>query len=160
MFGRMRQFDVGRVIEENLDYLVRFALFRVGDKEAAEDIVQEGALRLLEKANSIKPSAARLYLFRIVYNLCQDYHKAKRENLSLNSIDTADEEALLDEEEAKRINRMLETIPIREQEVIRMNVVDELSFAEISRILEVPVSTIKSRFRAGMSKLKTLYLKQ
>ena len=64
-----------------------------------------------------------------------------------------------DSDEVERINSILDALPERQAEVIRMNVIDELSFAEISRILSVPESTLKSRFKTGMNKLKDLYLK-
>lgn len=48
MFGSRRR-NIDDVIEANLDALLRFAYFRVGDRVEAEDIVYEAVLRLLEK---------------------------------------------------------------------------------------------------------------
>lgn len=39
-----------------------------------------------------------------------------------------------------------------------MNVVDGLSFVEISSILSIPQSTAKSRYKSGMDKLRNLYI--
>jgi RNA polymerase sigma-70 factor, ECF subfamily len=39
MFDRIRRKSMEKVIEENLDYLVRFAYFRVGNRAEAEDLV-------------------------------------------------------------------------------------------------------------------------
>lgn len=70
---------VEMVIEKNLDYLVRFAMFRIGNREDAEDIVYDAVLRLLDKdVSDINESGLRLYLFRVVYNLCQDYFANKK----------------------------------------------------------------------------------
>ena len=68
-----------------------------------------------------------------------------------------DENDKLDQEEINRINRLLDGLPPNEAEVVRMNVVDELSFVEISRLLGIPQTTIKSRFYSGMRKLKQKY---
>ena len=68
-----------------------------------------------------------------------------------------DENDKLDQEEINRINRLLDGLPPNEAEAVRMNVVDELSFVEISRILGIPQTTIKSRFYSGMRKLKQKY---
>ena len=65
----------------------------------------------------------------------------------------------LDMEEIERLNTLLEKLPEREAEVVRMNVMDELSFVEISQILSTPASTVKSRFKSGMDKLRKQYLK-
>ena len=65
-------------------------------------------------------------------------------------------EECLDMKEAQRISRLLENIPTKESEIIRMSVVDDLSFAEISRITKIPESTVKYRYKCGISKLRDL----
>lgn len=156
MFGNRRG-NIDAVIEANLDALVRFAYFRTGDRAEAEDIVYEAVLRLLE--NSDKVNDAKCYLFRIVYNLCQD--KFRRNPVSTIPLETVDmpdeEEKRLDNEEIERINRLLDGLPPAEAEIVRMNVVDELSFVEISHILNLPQSTTKSRFYSGMKKMREKY---
>ena len=155
-------FDSGRInidreIDAYLDSLTRFAYFRTGDRTEAEDIVYEAVLRLLE--NSEKVNDVKCYLFRIVYNLCQDRFRNKQiSTISLEAVDMADEaDNRLDQEEIDRINRLLDDLPPCEAEIVRMNVVDELSFVEISHILNVPQSTAKSRFYSGMKKLREKY---
>ena len=157
MFGNRRR-NMDKEIEANLDALVRFAYYRVNDRAEAEDVVYEAVLRLLE--NSDKVNDVRSYLFRIVYNLIQDkYRQGHATMIPCDGIDMpeVDENDLLDHEEINRINRLLDGLPPNEAEVVRMNVVDELSFVEISRLLDVPQSTIKSRFYSGMKKLKQEY---
>jgi RNA polymerase sigma-70 factor (ECF subfamily) len=157
MFGNRRR-NIDKEIEANLDALVRFAYYRVNDRAEAEDIVYEAVLRLLE--NSDKVNDVRSYLLRIVYNLIQDkYRHGHATMIPCDGIEMpeVDENDLLDLEEILRINRLLDGLPPNEAEVVRMNVVDELSFVEISRLLDVPQSTIKSRFYSGMKKLKQEY---
>ena len=156
MFGKRRK-NIDEVIEANLDALVRFAYFRIGDRVEAEDIVYDAVLRLLENSNKVND--AKCYLFRIVYNLCQDKFRKKQVSIvPFENIDLHNEtENQLDQEEIDRINRLLDGLPPNEEEIVRMNVVDELSFVEISRILNLPQSTAKSRFYSGMKKLREKY---
>ena len=155
-------FDSGRInndreIDAYLDSLTRFAYFRTGDRTEAEDIVYEAVLRLLE--NSEKVNDVKCYLFRIVYNLCLDQFRKKRfSTVPLDDIELPDKsDELLDQEEVDRINRLLDGLPPNEAEIVRMNVVDNLSFVEIARILNLPQSTAKSRFYSGMKKLREKY---
>ena len=159
MFGKRRK-NIDEVIEANLDALVRFAYFRIGDRVEAEDIVYDAVLRLLENSNKVND--AKCYLFRIVYNLCQDKFRKKQVTIvPFENIDLHNEtENQLDQEEIGRINRLLDGLPPNEEEIVRMNVVDELSFVEISRILNLPQSTAKSRFYSGMKKLREKYIKK
>lgn len=160
---RIRQM-LGEVIEANLNYLVRFVTIRIGSKAEAEDVVHEAIKKMLETdISKIKRDSIRMYLFRIVYNLCKDFYLSDR-NIRLlseedNGIPDTSNEDELDMEEIERLNNMLEKLPEREAEVVRMNVMDELSFVEISHILSTPASTVKSRFKSGMDKLRKQYLK-
>ena len=160
MFRKSRHKIVSRIIEENLDYLVRFAYFRLGNRGDAEDLVYDAVLKFLERNNEkIKAESIRLYLFRIVYNLCLDYsRKQKLEMVPIGDLDVADTiDEVLDLEETDRINAILDSLPLREADIIRMNVVDGLSFVEISSILSIPQSTAKSRYKPGMDKLRNSY---
>ncbi|MCM1067417.1 MAG: RNA polymerase sigma factor [Muribaculaceae bacterium] len=155
---------LAEVIEANLDYLVRFAAIRTGSKANAEDVVHEAVRKLLEcDISGIKKGSLRMYLFRIVHNLCKDSALAGKSVRAITDADieipdTTDEEDP-DTEELERLNVLLDNLPEREAEVIRMNVMDELSFVEIGLILSTPASTVKSRYKSGMDKLRKQYLK-
>lgn len=161
MFKESRHKTVSRIIEENLDYLVRFAYYRLGNRGEAEDLVYDAVLKFPERNNEkIKPGSIRLYLFRIVYNLCQDYcRNQKQEIVSIGDLDVAEMiDEVMDLEDADRINAILDSLPLREADIIRMNVIDGLSFVEISSILAIPQSTAKSRYKSGMDKLRKQYI--
>lgn len=161
MFKKIRRKSVNRIIEDNLDYLVRFAYYRLGNRNEAEDIVYDAILKFLENnRKDIKPESVRLYLLKTVYNLCVDRTRTGKQNLiPIESIDIEESpEDLPDQEEADRINACLGRLPSREAEIIRMNVIDGLSFVEISNLLSIPQSTAKSRFKSGMDKLRKLFI--
>jgi RNA polymerase sigma-70 factor (ECF subfamily) len=70
------------VIEQNQDYLFRFAYFRTGNREEAEDILQDVFLKLFEKDFEIEnDESMRMYLYRMVFNSCNDWHRHKRQPL-------------------------------------------------------------------------------
>ena len=161
MFKKTKYDTISELIESNLDYLVRFAFFRLGNRVEAEDLVHDAILRFLEKnKKDIKPESVRQYLFRIVHNLCSDRIRTGTKELNLNDdMEIEDKtEDILDLEEADRINVCLESLPCHESEIIRMKVVDNLSFVEISKILYIPQSTVKSRFKSGLDKLRKLFI--
>lgn len=84
MFNKLRRRNINRIIEDNLDYLVRFAYYRLSNRVEAEDVVYEAVLKILEReAGDIQPGSVRMYLFRTVHNLCLDRSREKgREPLS------------------------------------------------------------------------------
>lgn len=160
---RTRQL-LGDVIEANLNYLVRFASIRVGSKADAEDIVHEAVRRILETdLSKIRQDSIKMYLFRIVYNLCKDFYLNGGNVRPLtekdDEIPDTSKEDILNLEEIERLNSILDNLPDKEAEAVRMSVIDELSFVEISQILSTPASTVKSRYKTGMEKLKKQYFK-
>lgn len=101
-----------------------------------------------------------MYLFRMVHNLCTDSARIQgKKHIPLDSIDIEEnQEEALDLEEIDRINGCLDSLPSREADIIRMNIIDGLSFVEISEILLIPQSTAKSRYKSGMDKLRKLFI--
>lgn len=155
---------LGDVIQNNLDYLVRFASIRVGSKSDAEDVVYEAVRRFLETdLSKIRQDSIKMYLFRIVSNLCKDFFLTRENVRPLSEIDDeipdSSKENVLDLEEIDRLNSIIDNLPDKEAEIVRMSVIDELTFVEISQILSTPASTVKSRYKTGMEKLKIQYLK-
>lgn len=160
MVKKRKRDIIGKIIEDNLDYLVRFAYYRLANQQAAEDLVYDAILRFLEKRpDDIKPESVRCYLFRIVYNLCLDKNRGeKRDLISIDGLDIEDKaEDILDIEDIDRINACLDSLPRHEADVIRMNVIDDLSFVEISGVMSIPPSTARSRYKSGMDKLRNLF---
>jgi RNA polymerase sigma-70 factor (ECF subfamily) len=64
---------------------------------------------------------------------------------------------LIAQQEYQRIEKILHQIPEDQAAVIRLRVLDNLSFIEIAALLEQPVTTVKSRFKYGMDKLKDFF---
>lgn len=157
---KREQLDIlEKVVEANQDYLFRFAYFRTGSRPVAEDIVQGVFLKLVENCIDLRlMKSPRMYLFRMVANRCTDY--LRREPTAFVSLSEAENVANCDESDAElhreyeRIVRLLDDIPFEQAEVIRMNTIDNLSFVEIAEVLELSVSTVKSRFLYGIRKVK------
>ena len=145
------------VIEQNQDYLFRFAYFRIGNREDAEDIIQDVFLKLFEKEFIIEnDESMRMYLYRMVYNACNDWYRHKQqEPIPLEQVQMADDEdekAL--KEEYIRIWKMLSVLPADQADVITMHLIDGLTFVEIAKVTGTPETTIKSRFKSGIDKLR------
>ena len=148
-----------KLVEANQDYLFRFAYFRVGFREVAEDIVQNVFLKLIENCIDLSlMKSPRMYLFKMVSNRCIDYQR--RETIHHVPLDEVkglideDEEYVALRQEYERIVALLDNIPFEQAEIIRMNTIDNLSFVEIGELLDLPVSTVKSRFVYGVNKVR------
>lgn len=152
------------VITEFQSRLFRFAFFRIGSYADSQDIVQEVFIRLYtENEYLVSINNIRYYLYRCIANACTDYER-KNKNMKLSKLDKViipeglnEKDAshgLILTEEYHRIERLLSKLPEEQAETVRMRVLDELSFTDIAAILDIPVTTVKSRFKYGIDKLK------
>lgn len=154
------EFD--RLIEATQDELVQFASYRLGNREDAEDAVQDVYVQAFRDRTKRRHIAeVRPYLFRMVANRCTDVLRA-RSRQSGKAV-TGDSPApgdmlssLAAREQAHRLSRLLDRLPEREAEVVRLRAWSELSFAEIAIGVGASVPTVKSRFRYGIDRLRRL----
>ena len=157
--------ELGNVITEFQDQLFRFAFFRTGSFADSQDIVQEVFIKFYQESSSLSSvKNIKFYLFKSISNACVDYHrktkKLKFEVLEtiISTSDLYQKDALqklIQREEYDRIEELLSELPNEQSETISLRVLDNLSFGEIASILDVPVTTVKSRFKYGIDKLKT-----
>lgn len=159
--------ELEKFIDCYQDKLVHHAFFKLGDKEEAEDVVQEVIVKVFRERKKYKDLANPIgYVFRMVSNACIDKLRVKKnmelkkENYLKETPDRFSEDSsikLLEKEEYERINAILSKIPPDQAEIIQQRVIDEMSFVEISKVLEIPITTVKSRFKYGIGKLKSLF---
>ena len=159
MFEHMNLKELERIICEHQDGLFRFAFFRTGSLSDSQDIVQSVFLRMYERKSDLsKVENLKNYLYRSISNSCLDYLRKKQRIKAqpLDSVVMAAEENESDEitREYLRIREMMESIPEEQANIILMRTVDGLAFTEIAEILSISVSTVKSRFKYGIDKLK------
>ena len=140
------------------DQLFRYAFFRIGSKEDAEDVVQDAFLKIA--ATTAHIANPKAYLFRIVGNGCVDTMRQKAKFAPIEermATPSPSNEAEV-QEEFERINRLLSLLPEAQSEVIRLHIHANLKFTEIAELLEQPVTTVKSRFTSGIEKLRQKFI--
>jgi RNA polymerase sigma-70 factor, ECF subfamily len=150
-----------RLVEATQDELVQFAFYRLGNQADAEDVVQDVYVHSFrDRVKRRHVTEVRPYLFRMVRNRCTDILRARsRESsrITEETIGAGDTlSAIVAREAAGEMARLLDQIPEREAEVIRLRAWSELSFAEVAVAVGASVPTVKSRFRYGIQKLRRL----
>lgn len=155
--------------------LINFVFRFVGTKEESEDIVQDTFVKLYEKKDYYRPiNEFSTWIFTIASNLAKtELRKRKRRKTSsLSDLglenkdfdvpvqDTTDEETL-DEFADSQIQDAIQSLQIHFRTALILRDIEELSYEEISKILDVPLGTIKSRINRArlqlQEKLKSVY---
>jgi RNA polymerase sigma-70 factor (ECF subfamily) len=147
------------------------ALRMLGNIELAEEIVQEAFWRVWQRCGSFSSGRGQVasWIFGIAHNLCIDELRRQRvrpvaargaevePELLAFPDQRADVAGLAMARERQRLIRSaLAQIPSEQREAIELAYFGGLSQSEIAEKLEIPLGTIKTRIRMGLSKLRDL----
>lgn len=141
----------------------------MGDHEDADDMVQEAFVRVYQALDRYEPQYSfYTWVRNITVRLCIN-ELAKRKRRKTDTLgeagafdrfaggDPGPFEALAAEETARRIDAVVETLPLEQRQVFVMRVREEMSYQEMARLLEIPVGTVMSRLsRARAAVLASL----
>ena len=136
----------------------------LGQRDLAEDLVQDAFLRVYRAARTYKPTAAfSTWFYRIIVNLCIDRmrRKQKQAALSLNhqqekrGYQTEDPaESTLEEERRQAVHRALEQLSERERTAVVLHRFEGLSHQRIAEITEWTESAVESLLVRAYKKLR------
>jgi RNA polymerase sigma-70 factor (ECF subfamily) len=145
-------------IAAHIPRLRRYARALAGDSHRADDLVQDTLERALTKFHLWRHgSDLRAWMFAIMHNVFINQLKARREL----ALDEAAEAALesapqSDPLELRDLDAALRRLPVEQREVLLLVGLEQLSYAEASRALDVPVGTVMSRLSRGRERLRGL----
>ena len=169
-----------QVYEAYLPYIYGIVLNTVRSRELAEDVTSEFFIKLWEISDTYKPGKGhRSWLATIARNLAIDFMRKTKREILIDSFEEKKEDegdrhaskhpstdAVANGVESSHsqvedeaignlsIQEALQKLSDKEQEVVHMKIVGELSFKEIAEILSEPMGTITWRYQNALKKLR------
>ncbi|TRZ95896.1 MAG: sigma-70 family RNA polymerase sigma factor [Rhodocyclaceae bacterium] len=140
--------------------LRRYARAMLGDRAAADDLVQDTLERAWSRLHQWRAgSDMRAWLFGIMHNLRID--QLRRPRLSAHSIDADDFDVPTratqnDQLELRDIESALSRLPDEQREVLLLVALEEMSYADIAAMLGIPAGTVMSRLSRGRERLRLI----
>ena len=134
-----------------------------GNRELAEDIMQEILIKIWQAFPAYnEQNKFSSWLFTIAHNTSIDTIRKnikKSKHLDSNDIETvvSNENPLTNlevDEAKKRINNIVESLPMKQKEVFLLRMNMELSFKEISEITNEPLNTVLSHMNYSVKKIR------
>lgn len=157
---------VNRYRDRLMSFIYRF----VNDQVVAEDIVQDTLVKLYTHKDYYRNIAKfSTWIYTIAGNLAKtELRKNKRRKVTnLSDMgsddwefeipakeDTAEE--VYNQFDGEHINKAIQTLPDHFREVIILRDIQELSYEEVSNIVEVPLGTVKSRINRARLQLQEM----
>jgi RNA polymerase sigma factor (sigma-70 family) len=156
----------------HLDAMYNFALRLTNDEDDAQDLVQDTCMKAYRFIDSFEPGTyAKAWLFRILKNnFINDYRKKSR-GPSKVEFEWVEQSFTGDEEQepashadlhAETVNEMLgdeitaaiQALPVDFRMIIILCDLEEFSYEEMARILDIPIGTVRSRLHRARAILK------
>jgi len=150
----------GVLVRRYQNRIYRLVCYTLGSKDGAEDIAQEAFLRAYQSIRGFRfKSSFFTWLYRIAVNLClREMRRKKSLSLETGSPAPSSDDDPLDkiekEEIVKHLHRSLDRLKEREKMVLVLREMEELSYEEISRIMDYPLGTVKSAISRAREKLR------
>lgn len=166
LINRVKQRDrraADKLIQRYYNEIYAYVFRQTGDKEQTMDLTQEIFLSVLQSIGRYDHAKAsfRTWIYRIASHKIIDWfrentYQKSRGQMPLEQLDVEPMEALdleklvTDKAFAEQILQWLQTQDETLETLMRLKFYGEKTFDEIAKVLDLPVSTVKTRYYAAL----------
>lgn len=141
--------------KENAPRLQAFLRQFVGNRQAAEDVVQETFTQVWRQPNGFQPERGtlRAYLFGIGRKRAAEWWRRQKPSDDV----TEDRAEACDTEIHSIVSDIFRRLPEEQRILLWLREVEGQSYAELAATLEIPVGTVRSRLFAAREALRKIW---
>lgn len=142
------------------DHLKRFALKLTQNVADAEDLLQATLLRALEKKHLFKDGSNLFsWTSRMMYNLfVSGYRRKVKFESQYDPEPVLQQQKVQPQQEVKmeimEVDKAMELLSDQHKEILIMICIKEMPYAEVSKVLNIPVGTVRSRLSRARQNLQ------
>jgi RNA polymerase sigma-70 factor (ECF subfamily) len=139
--------------------LYRFAFYMLGNREDAEDAVQDAVILAFNNFSQLKNSDSfKSWLFTILSNRCKRKIRiiVRNRNVMLDSDISilADSDRTAELQDALDIYNEMDKLTYEEKLIINLSIHGGYKSQEISKIVDIPEGTVRSKLHRALHKIK------
>lgn len=143
----------------------RLALYLLHSEEDARDAAADIFVRLYASPQLIPIERFRAWLMRVAYNHCLDILRRrgalnrllpKIYGAMAGHVEPGPEQAVMEADEQAEVRRAVALLPEQEQVIVVLRYYQQLSYAEISTVLDIPEATVGTRLHRAREKLRKM----
>lgn len=148
------------LIAQHLPRLRRYARALTGDRNAADDLVQDTLERALSRFHLWRQgSDLRAWMFTIMHNIYVNQTRSRIRHPHEPLDDAAAEDLRARETdwgELRDLDEALARLPGEQRAVLLLVGLEQFTYEEAARVLEIPLGTVMSRLSRGRERLRVL----
>ncbi len=151
-----------RLIVEQIPRLRRYARALTGNANAADDLVQDCLERAWNKFHLWQTGTnMRAWMFTIMHNIhVNQVRKTGSRPTVVSLADWTDDRGVKPTQEkrveVRNVESALTLLPDEQRAVVLLVGLEELSYQELARVLNIPIGTVMSRLSRGRERLRQL----
>ena len=158
----------GELVEQYRDNVYRLAYRMCGNAYDADEAAQEAFVAAWRALPNFRGDAKfSTWLYRLTTNAAIDVMRREKRHQTVGDgemmelADDADspQETVERTEQQEAVQKALATLSEEYREVLLLRYMEELDYAEIAEVLQLPSGTVKSRINRAKAALKTALLK-
>ncbi|PWA11939.1 RNA polymerase subunit sigma-70 [Pueribacillus theae] len=128
----------------------------------AQDLVQEAFIKVYQQLGKYDETGKfSSWIYRVAINHCMDEFRKKRYKVKQVEINEGHilhsnhpEVIFLKKEKSRQLERLLSSLPQEERMIILLRYVNELSYSDISELIDVPLSTVRNKLHRAKKKMR------
>lgn len=156
--------EFAEIVREHQSMVYSMAVHALRDRAAAEDLTQEVFLALHQNLARLESAAhIKHWLARVTSNRCIDEIRKRGYRRGPSLDQTPEPRARAGEGDlllSRQLRQMVAALPPTARMMILLRYQEELELAEIGRILNIPVQTVKSRLHRSVKLLREKMLRR
>ena len=140
----------------------------MGEKQAAEDLVQDTFLQVWRAAGSYRPErrSVRTWLLSIIHHRGIDQlrstasHRRTQDRVKATSLTSQPSEAFAEtwrNSQREQVRQALRVLSPEQRKVLELAYFSGYTHTEIAELLDLPLGTVKGRMRLGLKKIKEFF---
>lgn len=154
-----------RLITGQIPHLRRYAFALTGNRDRADDLVQDCLERAWSRAHLWRQGNIRSWLFTIMHNVSVNDRRREHHAPPLTSLDRPGMEPSVHAAQEDRLSiaalrDAVAALPHEQKEVVLLVGLEGFSYSETAEIVGVPIGTVMSRLHRGRERLRQLLISQ
>ncbi len=138
--------------------LRRYARALVGDRDGADDLVQDTLERAVRKFHLWRPGDLRAWLFSIMHNVFVNQLKSRKiaPQVEIDEAVIAAHVPTVNSVDVMDLQRALLALAPEQREVVLLVALEDMTYADVSTSLGIPIGTVMSRLSRGRERMRKL----
>ena len=151
---------VAQLYRTHYEAIARYILRRVGDAASAEDLTADVFVKMMNHLPTYRVTDVpfKAWLYRIATNRVNRWIRWRKLRAWVMLGDVPAKPQPEVEDRAKRVRETLLQLPVPFQTVLALHYLEEMSVAEIAKVVGCAEGTVKSRLARGREMMRTQLL--